>query len=272
MTPFLVIGRVPVDASLRQHVMANDLLVVSLGRILADEVRVEPDEGHAVLQHLWQYLRGHRANDGGLPLIPALDRLGLTAFGDFQVRASATVEGVVRPPSQVARELADLLIRLVKSGRNPVDGAAARCLAVAQRTLTRETTSTARPITAPEGLLRALEAFRPRDASMSLAALFARWMRDTDTGRTAKSPAPALGLALGIGQPRAAVSTKAAARDTATGTREPAVDAAPRLLFAPAPAPAAPAARDRTTVRREPVPRVQVAARAPDASPAPERA
>ena len=79
--------------------MANELLVVSLGRILADEVRVEADEAHALIQHVWHHLRARRANDGGLPLLPALDDVGVTAFGDFQVRQStADGVGVVRPP------------------------------------------------------------------------------------------------------------------------------------------------------------------------------
>ncbi len=246
--------------------MANELLVVSLGRILADEVRVEADEAHALIQHVWHHLRARRANDGGLPLLPALDDVGVTAFGDFQVRQStADGVGVVRPPHQVARELADLLVRLVRSGRDPLDGAAATCVAVADRTLSRLAPS-GRPITAPDALLRALEAFRPRDASAALAALYARWMRATDSGRsTAAASRPKGGLALGIGRPRPvpAGGTEAVAALTAARVQvpAPALDAQPpRILFA---AVDAPARREART----PAPAVQ-----PQARPAPSAA
>jgi hypothetical protein len=250
-----MIATAPVDASLRQHAMANELLVVSLGRILADEVRVEADEAHALIQHIWQHLRAQRANDGGLPLLPPLDAVGLSAFGDFQVRRSGTESvGVVRPPHQVARELADLLARLARSGRTAPDGAAAACLAVADRTLNRLAPA-ARPITAPDALLRALEAFRPRDASAALAALYARWMRATDSGRTTfVAPAPA-GLALGIGRPRpvpAGSGTESAARGLAQGAGlgvQP-----PRLVFAPAVEPARREPRTAPVTQARPAP------------------
>jgi hypothetical protein len=239
-----MIPTAPVDASLRQHGMANELLVVSLGRILADEVRVEADEAHAVIQHIWQHLRSQRANDGGLPLLPALDSAGLTAFGDFQVRPSpAGVVGVVRPPHQVARELADLLVKLARSGRDSLDGPAAACVAVADRTLTRLAPS-GRPITAPDALLRALEAFRPRDASAALAALYARWMRATDSGRTTAAARPSAALALGIGRPRPVpAAAPATARVQSAGIGLGAQ--LPRLLFAPVEAPASPETRVR---------------------------
>ena len=155
-------------------------VVVSLGRVAADQVAVEPGEAYAVLQHVWQHLRASRDDDGGVVVLPALDVMGITAFGDFEFRrGAATAPRSVRPPHVLTHELATLLLKLLASGRTDFAGVPRTCIEIARRALPG-VPALSRPIVTPEALFRALEAYRPRDASGTLGALFARWRRTTD--------------------------------------------------------------------------------------------
>lgn len=167
--------------------MTKRVVVVSLGRILADQIRVEPGEACAVVQHVRAWLQESVAAEGdAIAALPPLDTLGLTAFGDFEVRGSRVlVTRRARPSAEVAAELASLLLRLVSSGRAELDGQAAVCAVLARRTL-RGAASDAdlyadsHEIASPDQLLAALAPLQPADPSAALSALFARWMRTTD--------------------------------------------------------------------------------------------
>jgi len=163
-------------------------VVVSLGRILADRIRVEPGEACAVVEHVWRWLqRTAGADADAVPALPHLDTLGITAFGDFEVRTSKVLRSrQPRPPADVATELASLLLRLVASGRAELDGQAATCAVIARRALRSaasgaDVDADAQPIAAPGHFLDALAPFQPADASAALSALYARWMRTTDS-------------------------------------------------------------------------------------------
>lgn len=167
--------------------MTKRVVVVSLGRILADQVRVEPAEAVALVQHVRRWLQESEGTDGhAMAAFPSLDTLGLTAFGDFEVRPSRVlVARRPRPSAEVAGELASLLLRLISSGRTELDGQAALCAVIARRTL-RDAASeadlyaAAHEIATPDQLLAALVPLQPADPSAVLSALFARWMRTTD--------------------------------------------------------------------------------------------
>ena len=184
--------------------MAKDVLILSLGRVIADEVRVDPSEAHAVLHQVWQRVRASRDLEGAVIAIPALDAMGITAFGDFEVRKSSVPAArSVRRPHQLAHELGTLLMRLLSSAGPPATPAQAACLDAARRATAGAGTPGVRAIVAPDALFNAIEAFRPRDASAALAGLYARWMRTTESGQT--SPRTTMHddrLPLGLGAPR----------------------------------------------------------------------
>lgn len=163
------------------------VVVVSIGRILADQVRVEPGEACALVQHVRAWLRDSApAGGGSTAAIPSLDTLGLTAFGDFHVRGSTViVTRQARPPAALAADLASLLLRLVSSGRAELDGQAALCAVIARRTLRGDACEVSLydgvgEIVTPDQLLATLAPLQPADPSAVLSALFARWMRTTD--------------------------------------------------------------------------------------------
>lgn len=166
--------------------MTKRVLVVSLGRVLADQIRVEPDEACAVVAHVHAWLEASRDGDEAPATLPALDAFGITAFGDFEVRSSRVlVARQARPRAHITAELASLLLRLVSSGRTELEGGAAACAVVARRALRAAASDgdlfgDATMVTTPEALLDALAPMQPRDASSALALLFARWMRTTD--------------------------------------------------------------------------------------------
>ena len=168
--------------------MTKRVTVVSVGRILADQVRVEPAEACVVVQQVFTWLQpapGDAAET--VPRFPSLDDLGVTAFGDFEIRAARGPGAQqARPRAAVATELGSLLLRLVSSGRTELAGPAAVCAVIARRTQ-RPTASDTGPhgapdaLATPEALLGALSPLLPADRTASLATLFARWMRTTDT-------------------------------------------------------------------------------------------
>ena len=159
--------------------MGATVLVVSLGRLLADHVRLEPSEACAVLVRLWEHLApsGHR--DDVLPSIPSLDAVGITAFGDLEVRGQVAVAHPGRKPDEMARDLALVFRRLLASGRDTLAALPAQMLAVCRPSAEPHQTQVP---TSPVVLLEALAPYTPPDPSDALAMLFARWMRATDSG------------------------------------------------------------------------------------------
>jgi hypothetical protein len=160
-------------------------IVLSLGRVVADKVRIDAAEVYAVLQQVCHRMHATRDNDGGVIACPPLDAMGITPFGDVEWRSTALTGGrSVRPPHQVTRELGRLLGRLLASGDPDLAAAPAACVDAFRRaTATGPLPRGLRPIVTPEALLRAIEAFRPRDGSGALAALYGRWLRTTDSGQ-----------------------------------------------------------------------------------------
>ena len=73
--------------------MVSRVVVVSLGRIVADQVRVDATEAYAVLHHVWQRIRVTRDDDGALIAVPPLDAMGITPFGDFELREAGSPGG-----------------------------------------------------------------------------------------------------------------------------------------------------------------------------------
>ena len=167
--------------------MVSRVVVVSLGRIVADQVRVDATEAYAVLHHVWQRIRVTRDDDGALIAVPALDAMGITPFGDFELREAGSPGGRrVRPPHQLAQDLGGLLLRLLSSASPGMEGVpvswrrgSARALPISPRP------PNFRPIVTPDALFTAIEAFRPRDPSAALAGLYARWRRTTDEQKPA---------------------------------------------------------------------------------------
>ena len=162
--------------------METRVVVVSLGRIVADRVRVDPTEAFAVLQQLWQRVQASAGGDHALLAIPPLDAMGITPFGDFEVRRAArTDQRSPRSPQQLSEELGALWLRLLASADPDLTSVPRACVDAARRTsssgLHRQGE---RPIETPDELMTALEAFRPGDPSVALAALYARWIRTTD--------------------------------------------------------------------------------------------
>jgi hypothetical protein len=170
--------------------MVSRVVVVSLGRIVVDQVRVDTTEAYAVLQQVWQRIRVTRDDDGALIGMPPLDAMGITAFGDFELReAGPGSERRVRPPHQLAQELGALLLRLLSSGNPGMEGVPTTCVEAARRALPiSPRPAHFRPIVTPDALFTAIEAFRPRDPSAALAGLYARWRRTTDENKPAAHP------------------------------------------------------------------------------------
>ncbi|BCS32427.1 hypothetical protein TBR22_A16410 [Luteitalea sp. TBR-22] len=162
--------------------MGPSILVVSLGRIIADQVRFEPDEACAVLVRLSEHVAPIGAGDGAIASVPSLDAVGITPFGDVEVRRSSgeTVAPANRP-EDVARAMAVLLGRLLASGRDTITALPTQIVAACRAASSRRQDA-ARIVGSPSGLLDALGAFRPADPSDALAMVYARWLRTTDGG------------------------------------------------------------------------------------------
>ena len=95
----------------------QDLVTVSLDRVIGDRVPVEPVEAYAVLQFVWEQLRASRDGDGRMMPLPALDALAISATGDIDtMRRAGEVSRTMRPPHEVAQELGHLLGQLLSSG------------------------------------------------------------------------------------------------------------------------------------------------------------
>ena len=162
--------------------MDTRVLVVSLGRVLADHVRVDAAEAYAVVLHLWERIQNSRDDRAAVMALPPLDTMGITPFGDFELRQAA-LRGPhrMRPPHQLTQELGALLLRLLASADPGLNKAPQVCVDIARRASSIGSRGQgARPIIAPDALLMALDAFRPRDPSAALAGLYARWRRTTD--------------------------------------------------------------------------------------------
>ena len=170
--------------------MVSRVVVVSLGRIVADQVRVDATEAYAVLHHVWQRIRVTRDDDGALIAVPPLDVMGITPFGDFELREAGSPGGRrVRPPHQLAQDLGGLLLRLLSSASPGMEGVPVSCVEAARRALPiSPRPPNFRPIVTPDALFTAIEAFRPRDPSAALAGLYARWRRTTDEQKPAAHP------------------------------------------------------------------------------------
>ena len=69
--------------------MDTRVLVVSLGRVVADHVRVDATEGYAVLQQVWQRIQASHDDGAAVMALPPLDAMGITPFGDFELRQAA---------------------------------------------------------------------------------------------------------------------------------------------------------------------------------------
>jgi hypothetical protein len=169
----------------------QDLVTVSLDRVIGDRVPVEAVEAYAVLQFVWEQLRASRDGDGRMMPLPALDALAISATGDIDtMRRAGEVSRSMRPPHEVAQELGHLLGQLLSSG-GPDQPVPAACLdAVRRVTLRVPIPGGLRPIAAPEALFTALEAFRPRDTFAARAALFARWVKTSHGATTRKGSPP----------------------------------------------------------------------------------
>ena len=95
----------------------QDLVTVSLDRVIGDRVPVEPVEAYAVLQFVWEQFRASRDGDGRMMPLPALDALAISATGDIDtMRRAGEVSRTMRPPHEVAQELGHLLGQLLSSG------------------------------------------------------------------------------------------------------------------------------------------------------------
>ena len=176
----------------------QDLVTVSLDRVIGDRVPVEAVEAYAVLQFVWEQLRASRDGDGRMMPLPALDALAISATGDIDtMRRAGEVSRTMRPPHEVAQELGHLLGQLLSSGGPDQPGVPTACLDAVRRVALRvPIPGGLRPIAAPEALFTALEAFRPRDTFAARAALFARWVKaphgaTTRKGVPSRQPNPA---------------------------------------------------------------------------------
>ena len=162
------------------------ITVVSLGRLVADQIRLDPVEACALLDQLWTRLAGTRDGDAALTMtVPPLNAVGITAFGDVEVRQGALrTRPAVRAPQEVARDLGQLLLRLLQSGRTTLASAGPACVDVARRATGRAMPTPGAPaLGSPSALLAELDRFRPSDPSSAIANVYARWMRTTDGGR-----------------------------------------------------------------------------------------
>lgn len=171
------VGRLLVVGSPRVTTV-QDLVTVSLDRVIGDRVPVKPAEAYAVLQFVWERLWASRDADGRMMPLPALDALAISAAGDIDaMRTSGPVSLTLRPPHVMAQELGHLLSQLLWSG-GPDSDIPVACLDVVRRvTIHVPIVGGLRPIAAPKALFTALEAFRPRDTCAARAALFERWLR-----------------------------------------------------------------------------------------------
>ena len=169
----------------------QDLVTVSLDRVIGDRVPVEPVEAYAVLQFVWEQLRASRDGNGRMMPLPALDALAISATGDIDtMRRAGEVIRTMRPPHEVAQELGHLLGQLLSSG-GPDQPVPTACLDAVRRVALRvPIPGGLRPIAAPEALFTALEAFRPRDTFGARAALFARWVKTSHGAATRKGVPP----------------------------------------------------------------------------------
>ena len=174
----------------------HDVDTVSLDRVTADCVVVEPSEAYAIVQFVWERLRTSRDSDGRMMPLPALGALAISATGDIDaMRPTREVNRTMRPPHEMAQELGHLLLQLVSSGRPDLVGVPIPCLDAIRRVSMRVPVAGGlRPISAPEALFTALEMFRPRDSYVARATLFARWRtaRITRPVRIDSRPEPRL--------------------------------------------------------------------------------
>ncbi|WP_162271349.1 TolB family protein [Luteitalea pratensis] len=202
--------------------MDTRVLVVSLGRVVADQVRVDATEAHAVLQHVWQRMQASRDTHGATMPLPPLDALGITPFGDFELREAACAgPRRRRRPHELAQELAGLLLRLLSSAATEMDRVPRTCLDAARRaSALGPSPDTLGPIVTPDALFTAIEAFRPRDPSVALSGLYARWIRTTDSAhaapwdaRVTTGPAPVNRRIAGDVKASAAIPSAAAVAD-----------------------------------------------------------
>jgi hypothetical protein len=161
--------------------MGNEV-VVSIGRVLADQVCVDPSEAFAVVDQLWRRIGATRDENGAMVPFPSLNAIGITPMGDFEVRKAAAQHGRTSyAPHLVAHDLGGLLLRLLTSGHPAMDAARVACLDAARRASARgPQPAGVHALLTPDALLTAIEACRPRDGSLALASLYARWLRTTD--------------------------------------------------------------------------------------------
>ncbi|AMY08825.1 hypothetical protein LuPra_02031 [Luteitalea pratensis] len=186
--------------------IVRDLDTVSLDRIIDERVLIEPVEAYAVLQFVWERLRASRDSDGRMLPLPALSALAISATGDIDaMRPPREVSRTMRRPHEVAQELGHLLLQLLLSGQPDLPDVPAACLDAVRRVMMlTPIPGGLRPITAPEALFTALEAFRPRDTYAARAALFARWVATSRSATTFRAEVRTDGRpAMGTPTPRA---------------------------------------------------------------------
>jgi hypothetical protein len=165
--------------------MTSPMTIVSFGRLVADRIRLEPVEACALVHQLWAQIARARGGEGSMAItLPGLNAVGITAFGDVEVRRPAAGRPDARTPHELAGDLGQLLLSLLHSGRATLASAGPACVAVARRATTHEPPVDGAPrLGSPSALLAELDRFRPRDPSSAIADVYARWMRTTDGGR-----------------------------------------------------------------------------------------
>ena len=143
---------------------------------------MDASEAFAVIEQLWQRIQASRDNDGTLMPFPSLNAIGITPMGDFELRKTAAQRSrSTYPPNRAAHDLGDVLLRLLSSGRPHLATVPPACIDAAHRASSRSAlVGRDRAIVTPEALLTAIETYRPRDPSLALATLYARWKRVTD--------------------------------------------------------------------------------------------
>jgi len=133
-------------------------VVVSIGRVLADQIHVDPPEAFAIIDQLWRRLQASLDDSVAMMPFPRLDAIGITPMGDFELRTPAgQCARVAAPPHRVAHDLGDLLLRLLTSGRPDMGSVPAACIDAARRaSSTGAATADLRAVVTPDALLAAL--------------------------------------------------------------------------------------------------------------------
>lgn len=161
--------------------MAPTQNAVSLRRITAQPVRVEPREAVAVLDRVWATMAGTRDREGRHIVLPELERFTLTAFGDLEADPSlAHAPRVAQTDAQLAAGLCKLLWKLMTTGRPDARGLPVDVIELLRDVEIQRRAGDEAPFPTPDDLLDAWSAHRVADGSAALAQLYARWQIAAD--------------------------------------------------------------------------------------------